>query len=51
MKDAFTPYESGLTRLLDWLGKDHPRYTSALVYQQRLQENITKPVFRTLAIE
>ena len=42
MNDTFTPYEIGLTRLLERLGKEHPRYADALVYQQRLQENITQ---------
>jgi hypothetical protein len=42
MSDAFTSYETGLTRLLGRLGSDHPRYTDVLVYQQRLQENIAQ---------
>lgn len=42
MADVFTPYETGLTRLLKRLGSDHPRYADALVYQQRLLENITQ---------
>ena len=42
MRNTFTPYEIGLTRLLERLGKDHPRYTDALVCQHRLQDNIAK---------
>jgi energy-coupling factor transporter ATP-binding protein EcfA2 len=38
--DAFTPYEAGLRELLEQLAPDHPRYAEALVYQQRLSENI-----------
>jgi len=42
MSDIFTSYEIGLTRLLERLGRDHPRYLEALTYQHRLQENIAK---------
>jgi hypothetical protein len=42
MSDPFTSYETGLKRLLERLGSDHPRYADALVYQQRLQENIAQ---------
>ena len=42
MTDALTPYEIGLTRLLERLGSNHARYADALVYWQRLQENITQ---------
>ncbi len=42
MSDAFTPYEIGLERLAEQFGKDHPCYAGALVYQQRLQENIAQ---------
>jgi len=40
MTDIFTSYETGLTQLLERLGQDHARYAEALVYQQRLQDNI-----------
>ena len=40
--DAFTPYETGLTRLLERLDSDHPRYTEALTLQSRLLENIAQ---------
>ena len=40
MTDAFAPYETGLTQLVEELGSDHPRYADALVYQQRLLESI-----------
>ena len=39
--DAFTPYENGVRNLLAQLGQNHARYSEALVYQQRLIENIT----------
>ncbi len=42
MNDTFTPYEIGLERLLAQLGRDHLRYTDALVYQHRLQENVSQ---------
>lgn len=42
MADAFTLYEVGMGRLLERLGGNHPDYTDALVYQQRLQENIAQ---------
>ena len=42
MTDAFSPYEIGLTRLVERLGSNHPYYANALVYRQRLQENITQ---------
>jgi hypothetical protein len=42
MRNTFTQYEAGLTRLLGQLGKSHPRYADALVYQQRLHENIAQ---------
>lgn len=42
MTDGFTLYETALTRLLERLGSDHARYADALVYQQRLQENIAQ---------
>jgi hypothetical protein len=40
--DVYYPYEIGLRRLLDQLGRHHPRYAEVLVYQQRLLENIDK---------
>ncbi len=39
MADIFTPYETGLTRLVERLGSDHPRYADALTLQSRLLEN------------
>jgi hypothetical protein len=38
--DPYSPYEDGLNRLLDKLGRDHPRFKEILTYQQRLQENL-----------
>jgi len=38
--DNYTPYETGLTELLNRMGQDHPRCSEALIYQQRLTENI-----------
>jgi len=40
--DAFTPYEHGLHQLLGQLGQRHPRYPEALIFQQRLAENIAQ---------
>jgi len=40
MNDAFTPYETGLARLLERLGNDHPRYAEAQMFQIRLRENL-----------
>jgi len=42
MQDAFSSYEVGLSGLLAKLNKDHPCYADALVYQQRLLENIAQ---------
>lgn len=42
MTDAFTGYEKGLTRLLERLGKKHPRYEEVLTLQARLLENISQ---------
>lgn len=42
MTDAFTSYETGLTELLERLGKDHPRYTEVLTLQSRLLENVSQ---------
>ncbi|HNT77620.1 MAG TPA: tetratricopeptide repeat protein [Anaerolineae bacterium] len=39
--DAYSPYETGLRQLLQRMGQEHPRYADALIYQQRLIENIT----------
>ncbi len=35
-------YEVGVRQLLEYLSSDHPLYADALVYQQRLQENIAQ---------
>lgn len=43
--DEYTPYEHRLRGLLEMLGRGHPRYEEALVYQHRLIENITKSRF------
>jgi hypothetical protein len=40
--DSFTTYEHGLQKLLDQLGPAHPAYADALLYQQRLTENIQR---------
>ena len=40
MADEFTPYEVGMKKLLEQLGKDHTAYDDALTFQQRLTENI-----------
>jgi hypothetical protein len=40
--DTFAAYEQGLQNLLDQLGPTHPAYTDALLYQQRLSENIQR---------
>lgn len=42
MTDAFAPYETGLTRLLERLGSDHPRCAEALTLQSRLLENVAQ---------
>jgi photosystem II stability/assembly factor-like uncharacterized protein len=42
MTDTFTGYEKGLTRLLERLGKKHPRYDEVLTLQARLLENISQ---------
>lgn len=39
--DVFSSYETGLSQLLNQMGREHPLYSEALVYQQRLIENIT----------
>jgi hypothetical protein len=38
--DAFAAYEAGLAALLARIGSDHPRSSEALVYEQRLRENL-----------
>lgn len=38
--DIFSKYEPGLQQLLNRMGKNHPRYSEVLGYQQRLIENI-----------
>ncbi|MEJ5310499.1 MAG: hypothetical protein WHX52_12050 [Anaerolineae bacterium] len=38
--DPYTPYETAMQTLLARLGKAHPRYNEALIYQQRLAENL-----------
>ena len=40
--DLYTHYEAGMRRLLEQMGRDHPRYRDALVFQQRLSENIAR---------
>lgn len=40
--DTFAAYEHGLQNLLDQLGPAHTAYTDALLYQQRLSENIQR---------
>jgi tetratricopeptide (TPR) repeat protein len=38
--DPYTVYEAGLRELLAALGHAHPHYSEALIYQQRLAENL-----------
>ncbi len=40
--DIYATYEFGLRRLLERIGRDHTRYNEALVYEQRLKENIAQ---------
>jgi hypothetical protein len=40
--DAYSSYEVGLRQLLRRLGQDHSLHVEALVYQQRLLENIAQ---------
>jgi hypothetical protein len=42
MNDIFVPYETGLTRLLDLLDSEHPRYADVSIHQQRLQESVSQ---------
>ena len=41
-RDSYSPYETGLRQLLERLGLEHPVSSQALVYQQRLSENIAQ---------
>lgn len=38
--DSYSGYEAGLHTLLRQMGREHQRYNEALVYEQRLRENI-----------
>lgn len=40
MTDLYTSYEAGVRELLARLGRAHSAYSTALVYQQRLTENL-----------
>jgi len=42
MQDDYLPYEMGLHQLLSRIKQNHSRYSEALVYQQRLIENISR---------
>jgi hypothetical protein len=39
--DMYTPYENGVKRLLERMKPGHSKYSEGLVYQQRLNENLT----------
>jgi hypothetical protein len=39
-RDTFSGYEMGLERLLAQMGQGHERYADALLFEQRLAENI-----------
>ena len=41
-QDVFNNYQAGLQILLERLGSEHPRYDDALIYEQRLRENIVQ---------
>lgn len=41
-EDVYSSYEIGLEQLLKRLGQAHPRYSEALVLQQRMMENIVR---------
>jgi hypothetical protein len=40
LADAYTPYERGLSALLDRIGREAPAHAELLAFQQRLAENI-----------
>jgi tetratricopeptide (TPR) repeat protein len=40
--DEYTNLEAGMQALLAQMGRNHPRYDEALVYEQRLRENINQ---------
>lgn len=40
MSDPFAAYKRGVTKLVERMGRDHPRLSDLLVYQHRLMENI-----------
>jgi hypothetical protein len=40
--DEYSVYQDGTRELISRLGDTHPRYADALVYQQRLDENIAR---------
>jgi hypothetical protein len=40
MSDTFAAYKRGVTKLVERMGRDHPRLSDLLVYQHRLMENI-----------
>lgn len=40
IQDIYTRYEKGVNFLLLSMGVEHPRYKDALIYEQRLMENI-----------
>jgi len=42
LPDVYALYEDGLSQLLDRIGQGHPGYPEALVYRQRLAENIAQ---------
>jgi hypothetical protein len=41
MADPFTPYETGVNRLLEQLGRDHRRYAEVLTLETQLRENVS----------
>lgn len=40
--DTYAPYEQGLRELLHQLGTNHDRFAEALIFEQRLHENIER---------
>jgi len=40
--DIYIIYETGLRQLLNQVGREHPDHAEALIYQQRLSENIAQ---------